>query len=234
MTNAISSTFRRAYECFCVQHIKENVKTNVNANVAARFISMAYADTGDQYISILRSVRDDFNEKAHEYLGKLPPNRFARFAVPVSRFGHESSNTVESVNGQLREQREKPILKLLEGIWDRQIQHCVKYELTARQHAETSRFPFTPRACAFLADEQEASCTYRVIPQTREENLIVAKVVSSVSSDARQRIVRLWPKERRGECTCLVFQDMHMPCRHAQKVCVELRLDFTLSVQSIS
>ena len=188
---------------------------------------MAYAETADAYDKVLSLVREECDEKAYTYLSKLEPKRFARFAVPVPRYGHESSNTVESVNGQLCDQREKPILKLLEGIWDRQMQQRARYTEAARQHAATSTFPLTARAVSFLADEQENSQTYRVTSQVRTADLVVGKVVSSVSLDNRQRIVKLWPGEGRGECSCLIFQDMQMPCRHAQKVCEQLRVDFT-------
>ena len=209
-----------------MQHIRENVKLNCSSEVARRFVSMAYADTAASYFDILRLVKEECDEKAHSYLTKLDPERFARFAVPVARYGHESSNTVESMNGQLCEQREKPILKLLEGIWDRQMQQKSRHSETALQLAATSAFPFTPRAITFLTQEQEKSRTLRVSFEFKTADHIVAKVVSSVSLDVRQRVVDLRPQQSSGTCSCLLFQDMGMPCCHAQKVCEVSKLDF--------
>ena len=121
---------------------------------------MAYAETAEDYAAILSRVREEYSEKAHTYLCKLEPARFARFAVTVPRYGHESSNTVESVNGQLCAEREKPIHKLLEGIWDRQMEKITKHIEATRQHATDAPFPFVPRAVTFLADAQEASLNH--------------------------------------------------------------------------
>ena len=182
LTKAISSTFRRAFECFCVQHIKENVKTNFNAEVATQFTSTAYAETGDHYMNILQSTHDDFIEKAHEYLCKLQPSRFARFAVPVSRFGHKSSNIVQSVNGQLGEQWEgSPSSSFLRGS---EIFKLSTTSSTTRPPASMARHPLfhlSPEHSLFLADEQKVSSISRVITETRAVDLLVTKIVSSFS-----------------------------------------------------
>ena len=108
------------------------------------------------------------------------------------------------------------------------MEKITKHVEATRQHATDAPFPFVPRAVTFLADAQKASRSLRVVIQSREEGVIVAKVISSVSIDSRQRIVKLWLREPRGECSCLVFQDMLMPCCHAQRVCAEVRIDYTV------
>ena len=187
-------------------------KQTSNAEVATQFTSTAYAETGDQYMNILQSTHGDFSEKSHEYLCKLQPSRFARFAAPVSRFGHKSSNIVESVIGQLGEQREgSPSSSFWRGS---EIVKLSTTSSTTRPPASMPRHPLlylSPEHSLFLADEQKVSSISRVIYQTRAVDLLVTKIVSSFSSDPRQRIVMLWTKEKRGECICLVFQDMQLP-----------------------
>ena len=149
-----------------------------------------YAETANDYTAILVGIQEDHSDKAHAYLSEFNPVRFARFAIKVSRYGHESSNTV---NGQLCDQRENPTLKLLEEIWDRQM-----YIIAARQHVANAPYLFVPRAVSFLLDAQQASWSYWVIFQTKDAELIIAKVISSVSLETRQSSSALFPIIARG------------------------------------
>lgn len=56
--------------------------------------------------------------RAVDYLLKTPTAFWADFAFPASRYGQRTSNLVEQQNNVYREAREKPILHMLQHIWD--------------------------------------------------------------------------------------------------------------------
>ena len=204
------------------------MKINTNAATETLFMAMAYATDWYSFNAALSKIKDNQTPKVYDYVKALDPVRYARIAIKASRYGRETSNTVEATNGQLVELRGRPIVELLEGIWDKQMASYSKRAGEAVQWTSTSRFPWTPRAIDWLKKEQLLCSKYRSTVSSRSENEIIAKVVNRTSSlvDNVQREVRLSLAENTGECTCLDFQDRRMPCRHAQKVLAELGLDF--------
>ena len=52
-----------------------------------------------------------------EYLDQIPPQHWAKYAIPVPRYGHLISNIAESVNSLWLDIRSLPILTALESIW---------------------------------------------------------------------------------------------------------------------
>ena len=113
----LHSMFRLSPSHRCISSAEKgrdkNVKLDCSNEVARRFVFHGVRRHRASYV--LRLIKEECDEKAQTYLAKLDPKRFARFAVPVARYGHESGHTVYSVNGQLCEQRAKPILKAVGG-----------------------------------------------------------------------------------------------------------------------
>ena len=228
MNNAIALEFKNAWEAFCVQHLRTNVLGRANPDTEVHFMSMAYATNWESYQQSLQHIKATQTPDIYKYIEAIPPNRYARMAMPVSRFGRMSSNTVEAVNGQLVELRQKPIIELLEGIWDKQMGLYVRRRQEAAACHTVSQFPWTPTASAWLIDQQKQSKSFRVNLSEQTTAFIEAKVYNATSSqaDGAQCLVYLDIARHTGRCSCLEFQDMLMPCRHAQKVLVSQGLDF--------
>ena len=71
---------------------------------------------------MLQKLRER-KEAAAKYLENAHPHTWAEARFSGRRYGHDTSNIVESVNKTLKLDQELPILELLDTIWHRVIQH---------------------------------------------------------------------------------------------------------------
>ena len=62
-------------------------------------------------------------EAAAKYLENAHSHTWAEARFPDHRYGHDTSNIVESVNKTLKLDQELPILELLDTIWHRVMQY---------------------------------------------------------------------------------------------------------------
>lgn len=169
---------------------------------------MAYADSWSAFNCAIQQTQ---TPKVFGYVNSLPADRYACLAVKTSRYGHESSNTVETMNGQLVELRERPIIELLEGIWDKQMKHFERRHQEALLWPSQSRFPFTPQAIKWFAVQQQASNKYRMVLSSQDSSLVPAKVTLRTSSlvDAAQQEVNISLQHLTGEYNRNVADPKH-------------------------
>ncbi|KAA8912103.1 hypothetical protein FN846DRAFT_933747, partial [Sphaerosporella brunnea] len=59
----------------------------------------------------------EFNQKPSVYIKKIPATQWAVSRFPASRYGHLTSNIVESGNGKSLEERKLRFLDLLDSLW---------------------------------------------------------------------------------------------------------------------
>jgi transposase-like protein len=106
----------------CCHHLKENFTEKFSRGLAPLFWAIARARTEEQYIAMLQKLRER-KEAAAKYLENAHPHTWAEARFSGRRYGHDTSNIVESVNKTLKLDRELPILELLDTIWHRVMQH---------------------------------------------------------------------------------------------------------------
>ena len=53
----------------------------------------------------------------YRYINNIPHDTWALYAFPYSRFGHITSNIVESLNSKFKEIRDLPVLQLQLALW---------------------------------------------------------------------------------------------------------------------
>ena len=88
-----------AKHAHCCQHIADNIQHTYGKACRDRFWAVAYAKSStefDQAIGHMQEVRED----AGDYLKGIPNNRWTAYGFPLPRYGHLTSNIVESVNAQ--------------------------------------------------------------------------------------------------------------------------------------
>jgi hypothetical protein len=66
---------------------------------------------------------------AISYVSNIPPESYADFAFPYPRFGHITSNIVESLNGAWKTLRRLPLLWMLVTIWSTVMETFVGVEI---------------------------------------------------------------------------------------------------------
>jgi transposase-like protein len=106
----------------CCHHLKENFIEKFGRGLAPQFWAVARARTEARYIATLQKLRE-IKEAAATYLEQALPETWAEAWFLGRRYGHDTSNIVESVNKTLKLERELPIVELLDSIWHRVMQH---------------------------------------------------------------------------------------------------------------
>ena len=106
----------------CCHHLKENFTDKFGRSLAPLFWAIARARTEGQYNTAMQKLRET-KAAAATYLENAHPESWAEAWFPGRRYGHDTSNIVESVNKTLKLDRELPITTLLDSIWHRVMQH---------------------------------------------------------------------------------------------------------------
>ena len=99
----------------CCHHLKENFTEKFGRGLAPLFWAVARARTEERYIAVLQKLRET-KEAAAIYLENAHPETWVEARFPGRRYGHDTSNIVESVNKTLKLDRELPIIELLDSI----------------------------------------------------------------------------------------------------------------------
>jgi hypothetical protein len=121
LQRAIEDTYRYLYQTCCAHHISADIQVKFTQAAANQFWEVVLADSPQQYSSAVARLRKEHGEEVYQYItsASMAKERFVKYYVVESghsRYGKTISNTVESMNGQLKEEREKPILGLLEAV----------------------------------------------------------------------------------------------------------------------
>ena len=119
------------------------------------------------------------------------------------RYGHDTSNVVESQNGVLKLDRELPIVPLLDAIWHRVMEKRADRLCAATALLEAGR-EMTPFVEGVVSQGRRWAQGNRV----QHSTLFEARVVQP---NGQIQIVNLTA----GTCSCSEFQSNGIPCGHA-------------------
>ena len=155
--------------------------------------------------------------RAAAYLLKIPVKYWADHAFPACRYGQRTSNLVEQQNNVYREAREKPILDMLQHIWD----DAMGKRFRRAEKAQGALGYLSEWASSKRREEQDNSRAYR----SHHSSATAGRVYSSM--DARDEAIVTLIDGCRGSCTCKSFQNELRPCAHAWALLDNLRLDAT-------
>ena len=100
----------------CCQHIIANIKTKFGSEYEAPFWEIIRAKSLKAFNKAVQALQNKAPEVA-KYISSIGYENFAFARFPQPRFGHDTSNIVESINSVWREIRELPPLQLLNGIY---------------------------------------------------------------------------------------------------------------------
>ncbi|XP_073120926.1 uncharacterized protein [Henckelia pumila] len=169
--NAVASLYNRAHHVFCMWHMSQNIK----------------------------ELRERFPEVAKYLEDNTSPERWSRAKQTGNRYSIMTTNGVESINGRLREERELPIIALLEALQRITSTWRSKY----RQEAVASTTHLTPAIESIVRENFIVSRKYEVIEAT-EGKYCVYGSTSNELFDLQSK-----------SCTCRKFDIDRIPCSHA-------------------
>lgn len=155
--------------------------------------------------------------RAAAYLRKIPVQYWADYAFPASRYGQRTSNLVEQQNNVYRLAREKPILDMLQHIWD----DAMGKRYRRSEKAQNTMGYLSEWASNKRREEQDNSRVYR----SHQSSATSGRVFSSM--DARDEAIVTLIDRSRGTCTCKSFENDQRPCVHAWAFLDDQRRDAT-------
>jgi zinc finger SWIM domain-containing protein 3 len=136
-------------------------------------------------------------------LEAINPTLWTEAFFPGRRYGHNTSNIVETQNNILKLDREFPILTLLDSIYHRVMEKRALRSQTAAKLVESGK-PTAPYVKAILRDARQSA----LANETQISSITEARVVQPNKSTY---VVNL----ANGTCTCKHFQNSGIPCGHA-------------------
>ena len=201
--DALPLVFPRCSFSWCCQHLAQNVQRKQGAGgvgSAKMFWMIARSTTPEEYAERLLALKEA-NVKAYNYVLLLPKERYCNALFPSPRFGNMTSNLVEAINGAFRNIRCRPIVHLIEGIWEWMAKK--RYD---RSTMETTTI-LTPNAFKYLTQIRKEASSY-----------VVATFGVGVATVRGCNGCEFEVNLTQNSCTCGLFNDLQFPCRHALKV----------------
>jgi hypothetical protein len=145
---------------WCCLHILANFKKAGYTSVASMFWAVARARTPQDFDYALARLEETKPEAA-AWLRATDVAKWAEAHFAGRRYSHDTSNIVESINKALVEDRELPILQLLNALWHRVMDERA-FRLTTAIKAISEGFAYTPFCASLVAESRQWARTNQV------------------------------------------------------------------------
>jgi hypothetical protein len=206
LLNAVKSKLPNVYHAMCCQHIVENIHKKFGKQYKAPFWQIARAGSQRAFDIAVQALQREAPE-VEESISLIGYENFAFTRFPRPRFGHDTSNIVESTNSVWREIRELPPLQLLNGIY----QWCLT---TWYQRQQLQLVPgnsvLSNSAYQGYKHRESVARGFQVLPSSDTTFLVT-------TTQGAQYIVSLppiTPDRLQGSCSCRKYDDFGAPCSH--------------------
>jgi hypothetical protein len=246
LIKALQEVFPRNLHTYCVHHIQTNVRTEHKSECAKYIFSLAKTYSTHDYAYFLNCV-NDIKPAAAEYITKIPgfwknvtwmQNEYSNL---TPRYGILTSNTSESVNSFLKEDRQLPWQQLIEAIVDKMTtrisQFRQKYEAEPSDEIIPGLLPKLKnyfKICNSITiipiDVNNAGndadgilpATTRIYKATEfgrvEKSDSMTETLHELESSI-PKLTQVGPKchivtPNQHHCTCGKWQSLGYPCRH--------------------
>jgi hypothetical protein len=200
-----------AKRAFCTQHIASNVQTKFGIEARRKFVAATYARTVEQYDTAMQTLRETHGG-AYMYIIAIDKTLWAAPFMEAKRWGHMTSNMVESINSGLNQDRDLSIIDLLNAIWNRCMgQRYARFQ-DAVQKLAVPGARYTSFALQLLTEAMNHSQHRRVEAASETRGVVT-------SHSDKQYVVHLEART----CTCGRFEINDIPCGHAVALILRLR-----------
>jgi hypothetical protein len=190
---------------WCCHHLKDNFCKAHGKGLAPHFWSVARAKTGDAYERALSKMAE-VKPSAAQWCRDHHPERWVEALFVGRRYGHDTSNIVESLNGGLKLERELPTIELLDSLWHRAMEQRSERLAAALSDIEHNRL-WTSWATGLLLTGKRWAMGHT----TQLSTPLAGRVMEA---DGRIILVDLVARS----CECHRFQSNSVPCGHALSV----------------
>ena len=199
IATAVEQCFPQSLHLHCCQHIADNLQQRFGNKVRPLFWAIAYAKTRDLFAEKMKLLQVE-NKDAHSYLQAIDRKLWSRAYQPYPKYGQNTSNIIESLNGAFSDIRCQPPIRMMDSIY----LYCMKL---IYDRAEK------PQISLHLADVPWAKYSAR-LKNSRRYNVFPSGngiFQVEIPDTGMKYIVNL--SERL--CDCKDFYEYQGPCTHA-------------------
>jgi hypothetical protein len=191
----------------CCQHIAENIHKKFGIQYKAPFWQIARAGSEQAFDEAIKALQRDAPQ-VEEYISSIGYENFAFTRFPRPRFGHDTSNIVESTNSAWRDIRELPPLQLLNGIY----QWCLTtWYQRSQLRLVLSNSVLSNAAYQAYKHRESAARGFQVLPSSNTSFL----VTTTRGNEYIVSLPPITPDRLQGSCSCRKYDDFCAPCSHA-------------------
>ena len=185
----------------CCFHLKENFTTKHGRGLADNFWKIARAIDDYTFNFELQQLRQQ-NDAAVTYLTEIPPSLWVTAHFPGRRYNQDTSNIVERVNAEFKDDRELSVIGLLSALWHKTMTTRYNWQ----QQAEKYEGDFSPWTLQHIQKLQLNARMHQVEMSSISEGRV---------TEGRQLPIQHCVDLHCGTCTCHTYQDLGLPCQHA-------------------
>jgi hypothetical protein len=212
LLNAVKSELPGADHAMCCQHIAENIHKRFGREYKAPFWQIARAKTEIDFNNAVKALQGA-SPQVEEYISSIGYENFALLSFPAPRFGHDTSNIVESTNSMWRKIRELPPLQLLDGIYQWNL--TTFYE-RQRLLLDPGNSILSNAAYRSYKHRETAARGFRVLPSSETDFLVTtSRGVDFIVALPAVESLHLLAGVASGTCSCLKYMEYMAPCSHA-------------------
>jgi len=194
----------KAVRLYCCQHISENVKKDFGVGAKDLFWKLARSSHVPQFQEHMHTLATQ-KPKAAAYIEKIGLELFSSAHFPGRRYTHDTSNIVECMNSIYLEEREQPVLIMLNGIWHKEMSHYYERYEKAQAWLLPGGSLLNDFGTEKLKEAIKFACQY-TIQVSSPDNALVTRAING----ARAYTGNLESRK----CTCRHFFDTDIPCVH--------------------
>lgn len=202
---ALRTVLPYATGVFCRKHLLDNFRGEGYRDYDTLFWSISHSVSEEEFHTKMATLRQQ-NAGAYRYLLKIQQQKWVDYAIPggVARLsGQRTTNTVETMNALLLEERQLPPLDFLNALWARIAR--LRYDKYEKSLVYTAS-GMVDKVRKWIVQEKNASGRLQVALHTRTRATVGYRgghqFVVDLGADARS-------------CSCGEFQRKDLPCRHA-------------------
>lgn len=186
---------------FCCYHLKENFTTKFGRALEGLFWKVARARRVELFEAAMQELRNT-KPSAEAYLRSIDPLLWTTAFFPRQRYGHDTSNIVESTNKTLKIDRELSMIQLLDTIW-----HKLMAERFSRLQLASK--PDAGRFTKFCLKQLSLQRPWARTNRVQLSSTTTGRVTNG--HDGQVYLVDL----AHGTCSCMRYQENQIPCGHA-------------------
>lgn len=207
---------------YCIRHITQNFMRAIrDRHLRKKVVNAGYALTRPTFQYYLNEIRMS-NAEAGAWLDNIPLEKWTRAFDGGCRWGHMTTNLVESMNGVFKGIRNRPVTALVRATYFRM---ASLFAIRGKRWSAVSQSGqlFSESCMKVMKDESIKASTHAVTVFDRHR--LTFSVQETMDHNEGRPNLSYAVRLSNGWCDCGKFQAFRMPCSHVIAACAYTRWD---------